>query len=331
MLLYNPLLEVSSTTSQPAKQESTLPKYPKFDSPLVTAAGILFTKGSIHDYCVHIIQFIDELDNHVTRSGSIWKVQGTEVASSLIACMLDFGSNENFLWKAFRTHHDKLNTRTERPSLDTGPNTDPINKEDSHRKFWKDNSINAKDFRHAAPAAGDLPDVKFTSADEVTSYILPVWSTAVSIVAGKVGDRNILPFMHLTLAFLWSLSYVPGSLVYVENYVPWAKLVLSLNTLSRSGVVDAKVEAKEFPQQQSGTGRQLPEDFLMRGLVWAPYYFPSGFFEGQVVDEDERTLELPSHAAPRAERCLWLGVRLASVCLRIRQHIRSLLLMSFLP
>ena len=51
----------------------------------------------------------------------------------------------------------------------------------------------------------------------------------------------------------------------------------------------------------------------MRGLVWAQHYFPTDFFGEQVVDEDERNLELPSHAAPRAERCLWLGVQLASV------------------
>ena len=328
MLLYNPLLEVSSTTNQPTKQESTISKYPKFDSSLVTAAGILFTKGSIHDFCFHIGQFISELDSHVTRSGSNWKVQGPEVASSLIACMLDFGSEGNFLWKAFRTHHDKLNGKTEQPSLDIAHNhnMDPINKDDSHRKFWKDNSINTKDFRQAAPPAGDQPDIKFSSSDEITSYVLPTWSTTVFTVAGKVGDRNALPFIHLTLAFLWSLSYVPGALIYLENYVPWEKLVLSLNTLSRSGVVDARVEGKDFPQQQSGTGRQLPEDFPMRGLVWAPYYFPSDFFEGQVVDEDERTLELPSHAAPRAERCLWLGARLASVRLKIFVF-RSLLLM----
>jgi hypothetical protein len=36
-------------------------------------------------------------------------------------------------------------------------------------------------------------------------------------------------------------------------------------------------------------------------------------YEGQVVDEDERTLELPSHAAPRAERSLWIGKQHASV------------------
>jgi hypothetical protein len=91
--------------------------------------------------------------------------------------------------------------------------------------------------------------------------------------------------------------------------MPWEDIAIFLNTLGRSGVV----EGADFPQQLSGTGRQLPEDFIMRGLLWAQHYFPAEFFSGQIVDEDERNLELPSHAAPRAERCLWLGVQLASI------------------
>jgi hypothetical protein len=159
-----------------------------------------------------------------------------------------------------------------------------------------------------------------------------------------------------------------------------------LNTLGRSGVFEAHFEDPGFPQQMSGTGRQLPEcwkngrarcqpwqgvidmmsrviaseatgwspvrrgraspakqgerqeyidvlslhrqslqnkqcfhnlyaylsaarnteDFVMRGLIWSQHYFPADFFNGHIVDEDERNLELPSHAAPRAERCPWL-------------------------
>jgi hypothetical protein len=51
----------------------------------------------------------------------------------------------------------------------------------------------------------------------------------------------------------------------------------------------------------------------MRGLIWAQSYFPGNFFNEQLVNEDERNLEPFSHAAPRAERCLWLGVQLASI------------------
>ena len=49
----------------------------------------------------------------------------------------------------------------------------------------------------------------------------------------------------------------------------------------------------------SGTGRQLPKDVVIRALIWAPSYFPGHFFNGQLVDEDKRQLELPSHARPQ--------------------------------
>lgn len=65
-----------------------------------------------------------------------------------------------------------------------------------------------------------------------------------------------------------------------------------------ASIDDARFEGTDFPQQMSGTGRQLPEDFVMRGLIWAQYYFPTEFFSGQIVDEDLRNLELPSHTAP---------------------------------
>lgn len=309
MLLFSPLLD-SDTNNQ---------KYNKAERCLVTAAGIMFTRQSVHLYVVNILEYLSDLDNQVTRSGSNFKVMGAEIASSFIALMYDFGHDDNYLWKSFRTNNNKIKGLQDdkSPGLlsDNAPVEDPILKENIHTKLWRNGPINPQEFRQVQHHGGDKPEAKFESSDEVTSYILPIWFASISMVAQKVGDRNILPFMHITLAFIWSSSYVPGALAYLENYVPWAKLVLSLNTLSRSGVSDNRIEANEFPQQQSGTGRQLPEDFLIRGLVWSSYYFPGDFFDGQVVDEDERTLEMPSHAAPRAERCLWLGHKLASVSL----------------
>ncbi|KIW20541.1 hypothetical protein PV08_01116 [Exophiala spinifera] len=309
MLLFSPFLDKYETTSQ---------KYLKVETSLVTAAGILFTHGFIHDYCSHITRFVSELDGTINRTGSNFKMQGAEMASSLIAMILDFGSDENYLWKALCANFEKSKqTQTEGQS---DPNSakiqseNPMIKAQLHRKFWEqERPINARDFIQVAAPLGDRLGVKFSSSDEVTSYVLPIWHQCTSIVASKVGDRNILPYLHFTLAFLWSLSYFPEGFIYLENYVPWDKLVLSLNSISRSGVVDNKVEFPIFPPQQSGTGRQLPEDFLMRGFQWSQHYYPADFFEGQVTDEDDRTLELPSHAAPRAERCLWLGVRLASL------------------
>ena len=306
MLLFDPLLDSDSHE-----------KYNKAERCLVTAAGIMFTRGSIHPYVVNVSEYISDLDSQTTRSGSNFKVMGAEIASSLIALIYDFGHDDNHLWKSFRTTHNKIKRiQDDKPQplpSKPVPVEDPMLKENIHAKFWRNGPINTQEFHQVKPHGGDKPEAKFELSDEITSYILPIWCASISTLAQKVGDRNILPFMHVTLAFIWSSTYVPGALIYLEHYVPWAALVLSLNTLSRYGVSDHGIEAKEFPQQQSGTGRQLPEDFLMRGLVWSLYYFPSDFFDGQVVDEDERTLEMPSHAAPRAERCLWLGHKLASV------------------
>jgi hypothetical protein len=144
------------------------------------------------------------------------------------------------------------------------------------------------------------------------------------VVSQRIGDKNILPYMHVILAYLFELAFVPNALIYVEGCVPWENITIFVNTLGRSGLVEARFEGTEFPQQMSGTGRQLPEDFVMRGLIWAQHYFPADFFTGQVVDDDERPLELPSHAAPRTERCLWLDQLLApftaQVCFISNDH-----------
>jgi hypothetical protein len=56
----------------------------------------------------------------------------------------------------------------------------------------------------------------------------------------------------------------------------------------------------------------LPEDYLVRGLIWAHNYFPKKWFERE-HDEEERYLELASTVKSRMERVLRLGHKLASV------------------
>ena len=323
MLLFTQFLEPDTASL----------KYTKIETSLVSAAALVFTRGSIHQYIVHMLDFTQELEVQITNSGSNFKVLGPEIASSLAAMIFDIGNDENYLFNAVRAHQNKLRTnvddKPQATNVENAPVEDPRLKETIRREYWhqlgtsqgQDTSVT-----HAQPHGGDRPDAKFESSDQVSSYVLPVWCSCISTVANKVGDRNVLPFIHVTLAFIWSLSYIPGALVHVEQYIPWDSIILCLNTLSRSGVSDLRVESEEFPQQQSGTGLQLPEDFVIRGLVWAPYYFPEDFFKVSTVDEDERTLELPSHSAPRVERCLWLGHKISTVGLGhvVKSNIREL-------
>ena len=310
MLLFNPFLEGSEIASQ---------RYPLVESALVKANGIQFTHGSILEYISLMDQFYSILDNHIGRVTAKFRVQGPEMASSLCAATFDFGNSNSFLSNAFFELAERTKAQVEAWQRSHGQEEPPP--EDSKARFdsmeaWWQSFYDTSDLARAEPhSATDLTtkDATFSGSHDAAAHACHSLGETTTVVSQRIGDKNILPYMHVILAYLFGLAFVPNALIYVEGNVPWENITIFLNTLGRSGVVDARFEGIDFPQQMSGTGRQLPEDFLMRGLIWAQFYFPTDFFTGSVVDEDERNLELPSHAAPRAERCLWLGVRLASV------------------
>jgi hypothetical protein len=324
MLLFNPFLEGSEIASQ---------RYPLVESALVKANGILFTHGSIVEYTSLMDQFCSVLDNHIGRVTAKFRVQGPEMASSLCAATFDFGNAQSFLFQAFHDQDERRKAEIEAYRSSHGQGTPPP--EDTKTKcasmqaYWA--SIDdTSDFIRANPRqTGDSTsgEAVFLDSFDVAAYACQSLGEATTVVSQRIGDKNILPYMHVILAYLFGLAFVPNALIYVEGHVPWENIAIFLNTLGRSGVVEAHFEDADFPQQMSGTGRQLPEDFVMRGLLWAQNYFPADFFGGQIVDEDERNLELPSHAAPRAERCLWLGVQLASVSHGIVVYVPQHLIM----
>jgi hypothetical protein len=291
MLLFNPFLTVSETASQ---------RYPLVESSLVKANGVLLTHSSRSEYCSLMDQFCSILDNHIGRVTVKFQVQGPEIASSLCAATFDFGNYGAFLPQCFRDQ------------------TDPKTKYTSMQGHWLSIGDTAEFIRaNPRPAADSaMRDATFGDSYDAAAYACYYLGDATTEVSQRIGDPNVVPYMHVILAYLFGLAFKPKALIYVECYIPWEEIAIFLNTLGRSLVVDSRFEGEAFPQQLSGTGRQLPEDFVMRGLIWAQHYFPADFFSSQLTDEDERNLELPSHAAPRAERCLWLGVQLASVSYR---------------
>lgn len=77
---------------------------------------------------------------------------------------------------------------------------------------------------------------------------MPVPGETTTVVAQRIGDKNTLPYMHVVLAYLFGLAFVPNALTYVEGCVPWEDIVVFLNTLGRSGVFEAHFEDPGFPQ-----------------------------------------------------------------------------------
>lgn len=307
LLLFNPLLDTNSRVST---------RHAQADSNLVCAAAVLFTRRPLNDFHVLSGQFASSFPTHLATTGSKFKVQGPEIAGSLFAMLMDFGNSENKLWRMIFQHQQKMKQvyceqegiEPEKLPKDFAVR-DPKIIDGPKLQYWSQTAISAE----SMPPSSETDRVEYSS-DEVTSYVRPMIYQAIAEVAGHIGNKNVVPFMHMVLAYLHGLTWVPDASVYIESCIPWESIANFSNTVSKSGVSYDIVEANEFPKSFGGSKRQLPEDFVMRGLMAMTYYYKSDFFaEDALLDEDERLLEVPSHQAPRVERCLWLAHKLATL------------------
>jgi hypothetical protein len=86
-----------------------------------------------------------------------------------------------------------------------------------------------------------------------------------------------------------------------------------LNSFIRSEPIDERTaDAGRRGSFLQAAAKPLPEDYLLRGLVWCRGYFVSGWFDGK-HDEESRLLELPSTNKVRIERVVRLSICLSQV------------------
>jgi len=147
--------------------------------------------------------------------------------------------------------------------------------------------------------------------------------------------HDVLPFLHVMLGFLNSLSSVIRSIgpkhtsglpLHLED-ISWAQLATFLNALERVEPITARVEQCARtgvwiqPEKEDGNSKKaLPEDYSIRGLVWAYEMFCPGWF-GNEEDEDGRTIETSTAARSRAERTKYWALRLAFVTHRSASYL----------
>jgi len=131
------------------------------------------------------------------------------------------------------------------------------------------------------------------------------------IVLRRFGDPNILPNLHVTLVFLFHVSFYSEAKGHLDPGFPWKLLSEMLNTLLMGVQEYSWIENERFPQSERDPHRILPEDYAMRSLLWVDKYFPSDWFSNDKSDDDEKFMELPSNYEERRTRTLWLGVQIA--------------------
>ncbi|CRL31498.1 unnamed protein product [Penicillium camemberti] len=123
---------------------------------------------------------------------------------------------------------------------------------------------------------------------------------------------NAIPGIHISLAFLWRVSFHRSIMESLEATVPWQAVAGFLNSLFSHNTVFSRIQDEKFPIGEYETAPQLPEDFLIPGQVWSQFYYPNNFFKdtsGYSISIDE----MDSEEVVRRHRCLWLGVQIAKV------------------
>ena len=148
--------------------------------------------------------------------------------------------------------------------------------------------------------------------DKAFESALDLFCRTHNIVARRYGDPNITPYFHVVLVFIYHLTFFPSALAFIQKQFPWKLTSVLLDTFSASVDSFAKYENSNFPRPDNGEPpRPLPEDFAMRGLLWADRYYPNDWFSSDKVEDDEKYLEVASMSKEREDRCLWLGYQIS--------------------
>ncbi|KIN08729.1 hypothetical protein OIDMADRAFT_108773, partial [Oidiodendron maius Zn] len=256
LTLFKPVLDADSAQSQQG--------IPPLDMAFVKAHGLLFTNKILDGFEGLYHEFIELLDNHISRVAQKFMEQGYHIAIANSVAMLEFGSNDNPLMTSIK------------PSLEYPSDFDDL----------------------------PLSNHSFQAAQKMANATLET-------VLHRLGDLNVLPCVHVSLAFMYCMSCDDRIKNLIQVGFPWELLTDFLNGLldiyDTSYVI---IERDTFPHLEGAKARPFPEDFAMRGLLWAEKYFPCEWFSRD-IDNDDKAANLDSMTVQRKERILWLAIRIA--------------------
>lgn len=165
----------------------------------------------------------------------------------------------------------------------------------------------------------------FLSARQWQKWKYKMLSEAFEVVVSSQTADRVLPHIHVLMAFLVALLEAKRlieekltmpvvGIAAMMNCVPWRTLCLYLNgTPFHETPKDFIIS---FPPSPGGP---LPEDFLLRGLVWTKDYFPSNWFD--ITTRNAQIGDYVPRQKLRIDRILWLAHRLCSVRLAILCHL----------
>lgn len=256
---------------------------------------VLFTQGPKEQFVTLANHFLSLLRREIRRLGRQGQ-QGVYIMSCNFASVLQYGEPEAVMAMEFSQKQRETTIEAHAFALE-----------------WTSSAAAAVENKTAETGT---ESVEFSSkiSSKMTFQGSSLAFHTLTIFLDQMGDPNIYPSVHTSLAFIWCLALHPPAMQKLEQLIPWLGITRFLNTLFRHDTIISKIEDDSFPLPDDGTPQQLPEDFLIRGQAWSQLYYPEKFFEGAPSEDDRPIIEEPSAVIHRRHRCLWLGARIATVC-----------------
>jgi hypothetical protein len=238
-------------------------------------------------------EFFELLDDHIGRVTAKWREQGAYIMIANIGSLYDFGTESSLLRLVEIGFSNQSSSPIPSSSVQTPP---PISDPDN--------------------------------AIRTTSDAHTLMSSTAALVRRRIGDKNVLPFIHILLSFLSSRSYikqidiaswktyVAGSMV---EAVLWKKNCSCLNTF---GHIEGqpRADCAELIRPGKGDPQTLPEDNLVRGKVWSQSASLGDWFKESEVDGEEKSVEHATTIQARLQKVRWLVYRIA-VVIRSNSHL----------
>ncbi|KAL5423179.1 hypothetical protein PMIN06_013099, partial [Paraphaeosphaeria minitans] len=222
--------------------------------------------------------------------------QGVYVAVTNLSGLFSYGSDNSILRQIFILHGKQLAQSATTPAQSDKDSRSPsLIEDDTSSQTLLDSEV---------PAQIETPSSDFSFSH---AYLLTM--TTLTLVLRRTGDKNVLPYVHVLLAFLLTLASIKY-VAHFNDHAPWTELVSFLSTLLKSEQRPEKlILGPVFPEDQADS-LPLPENFF-RGQIWSQWYLPDGWFERE-HDEQDRSQEFASTVKLRTERVLHLGYELAN-------------------
>ncbi|KAM0707304.1 hypothetical protein Q7P35_005542 [Cladosporium inversicolor] len=225
---------------------------------------------------------------------------GVPLAVTNIAALLGFGASNNVYRQLFDTARN----------LDTLRATSSRGHSSALQSASTFTFPGNNDFQHPAEIVLDFCYHSFNSIIQRTPR--------------RENLPSLLPYVHVMLVFIKSLQTLSSRLAFDDNAtkflddalspdrLDWSALASFLNHIAKFYPISSRTHSSASRESFPTDGIPLLEDYMIRGLVWAQWYFEDNWFKNVEDDDGSRCLEDGSKEQHRAARVLYLGMILAA-------------------